>query len=136
MTSNMFVHMCFEYLFFMIFPIIAIDLVFLLLIIWLGKKRKNLYIAGFAIVIAVQIGLLYRYFFPTYWKYPDVCITSDIVTYADVEEIYGPFDKEGTEPWAYKAYYIYTDRNNDKHYYMINIDTEGFCGNVQDIVLD
>ena len=133
----MVIHVLLEYLFFMILPIVGLDLVVFVVIHFCikGKKRK-MWFVGYATVMIVQTAWLYRFFFPTYWKYPDACIVSDIVRYSDVEEIYGPFDAEGNEPWTYKAYYIYTDMYSQKHYYMINIDTEGFCCFVKDAVLE
>ena len=72
---------------------------------------------------------------PTYWKYPDFFIHSEIVGYWDVEELYGEFDVENEIP-LYKAYYIYTDKNGKKHYYVMWLHTEGYVAGVSDTIID
>ena len=137
MTSNMIIHVLGEYIFFLILPILLVDIILCgVIIVLYNKKRKKIYIIVYASIILIELFAAQRFFFPTYWKYPDPLIHSDIVTYRDVEEIFGPFDKEGIEPYHYKAYYIYMEKEFNKHYYVIMVDTEGFCDHISDMILD
>ncbi len=98
------------FIFLIVIPLLFFD-VFLLAFVYHSNKK----IAGTIVVIGLivfELIIIKKYFFPTYWKYPDRLIHSDIVRYVDVEEVFGDFDKEGSQP-DYKAYYIYTDKEGN-----------------------
>ena len=134
MPSNGVLHMLVSYLLFLVTPILVLNIFIgaVIFLLFYEKKRKR-YVVGYIIFLVIQIVLMYRYFFPTYWKYPDPLFDSDIVTYLDIQELYGPFDKDEMN---YKAYYTYADREGKKHYYVIEIDTDGFVSVIYDDILD
>ena len=120
------------FLIFVVIPIILLDIFLIAFFCHVNKKM----IGTFAVVgvLVIEVLIIKKIFFPTYWKYPDRLIHSDIVSYEDVEEVFGNFDKEGRQP-DFKAYYIYTDKEGNKHYYYIGYDTEGFIDYISDEIL-
>ena len=121
------------FLLFIIIPLLLFD-VFLLAFVFRSNKKiiGSIVVVG---LIVLELTIIKKIVFPTYWKYPDRLIHSDIVSYKDVEAVFGNFDKEGRCP-DYKAYYIYTDKEGNKHYYYIGYDTEGFIDYISDEIME
>lgn len=79
---------------FVIIPLVIFDGLILFIAI-----AKNRWMTGITLLlIVIEVIIIQKVYFPTYWKHPDKLIHSDIVNYRDVEEVYGPFDKEGSRP--------------------------------------
>ena len=133
MLSNGIIHMLIEYLIFLILPILAVDIIIGVVVFMIySEKGHRRWIIGYLLLLLLQLFIAQRFFFPTYWKYPDPLIDSDIVRYTDVEELYGPFD---IDELRYKAYYIYTDNNKNIHYYILEIDSDGFISVIYEDIL-
>ncbi len=115
-----------------IIPIVLSDFLILYFII---SSKKHVGIIALILLIIIEIKCINVIFFPTYWKYPDRLIDSDVVRIEHVESVYGAFDKEGQCP-DYKAYYIYTDKEGNDHYYCISYDTDGFVSIITDEILE
>ena len=113
------------------FPVLFLNF---LVGIHIPKDRKGHKLLFLGLIL-LEICIIMKCIFPTCWKYPDLFIKSDIVGYRDVEQLYGSFDIESTEFPLYKAYYMYTDREGNRHYYCMWIDTEGFVVTVEDKIL-
>ena len=111
-------------------PVAVLDLIYLC-IVKEGYKRYIIFL------LMIEVFIIHRLLCPTYWKYPDALIVGDTTFSEDVEELYGPFDEESNEGSCYKAYYIYTDKNEKKHYYVMwIIPDEGYVWAVSDEIID
>ena len=127
-SNNIYVNIT-PYIILLLIPVLVLDLLYIFLV----KERYKRYLI---ILIALEVLVLHRIICPTYWKYPDLLIDDENVGYWDVEELYGEFDEESNEPPFYKAYYIYTDKNEKKHYYVLWLYTEGHVAAVSDEIID
>ena len=83
-------------------------------------KRKIVITLLVVILLIANLLLLKNIICPTYYKYPDFII-EDMTKYM-IEERYGEFDIEGN---LFGAYYIYTDKEDMPHYYIIYFDDLG-----------
>ena len=109
-------------------PVFVLDLIYLC-VVKDGYKRYIIFL------LMIEVFIIHRILCPTYWKYPDELIVGDTTFSEDVEELYGPFD-EG-EDLRYKAYYIYTDKNEKKHYYVMWIlGEEAYVYRVSDEIIE
>lgn len=83
-------------------------------------KKKIKKIMGFFVGILILVGLN-RLLCPTYFLYPDFLI--ETMKFWEIEQIWGEFDLKYNEMGAY---YIYTDDEGQRHYYiMYSDDYEG-----------
>lgn len=96
------------------------------------KKKKISIVWLIIIVIASNAFVLYvlnRILCPTYYKYPDFMIRN--MRQGEIEETFGEFDIEHN---LFGAYYIYTDSNGERQYYIIYFNEPG--GYTENIVVD
>ena len=126
---NPIINYIFLFIVLIVFPLISIDIC-IFVFCSPSKRVPVLLVSLFVELLAIKILI-----FPTWWKYPDKFIDTDVVGYWDVQEIYGDFDIEQNNPY-YKAYYIYTDFKGNKHYYYMRLDSEGFISIVGDKIID
>lgn len=82
-------------------------------------KKKIKKIMGFFVGILILVGLN-RLLCPTYFLYPDFLI--ETMKLWEIEQIWGEFDIKYNRTGAY---YIYTDDEGQRHYYIV------YCGSLE-----
>ena len=83
------------------------------------KTKKGILIFALILCAIFWLVVINKIFFPTYFLYPDNLIKN--MNTNQIEWIFGEFDIE-TDYFA--AYYIYTDMEKERHYYIMYLD----CG--------
>ena len=101
----------------------------------MNKKEKTkigfiiaYFVLGIITVIIVMLIMLNKFLCPTYFLYPDFWIKT--MRQGAVEDTFGEFDIKND---VMGAYYIYTDDNEQRHYYVIYF---GDIGSRPDYIVD